>query len=151
MWATSAHIFLTCILKPTANDVPIVSARIRETPYMLYLIFLFPIDIEPDYERPVEHLYMMVTKTLINCEQNLNVISTTCALVRSEKYGCLRYIDLLTWVPNFESILDTTEICSFNLDHGRQQYCAGGISKSCILDWRSASSLNGRWLLWRDR
>lgn len=33
-------------------------------------------------------------------------------------------------VRNFESILDTTEICSFNLDYGRQQYCAGGISKS---------------------
>ncbi|KAK3178947.1 hypothetical protein OEA41_001085 [Lepraria neglecta] len=52
----------------------------RDAIYALLNLSL-PIDIEPDYERPVEHLYMMATKTLINCEQDLNIISTTCALV----------------------------------------------------------------------
>ena len=141
-----AHDLFTCILKPTEVDIhtqPMKHSLVsmvqqcshrlcsdpRDAIYALLNLSL-PIDIEPDYERPVEHLYMMATKTLINCEQNLNIFSTPCALVQSEKYGCLPYIELPTWVPHFESILDTTEICSFYLDYGRQQYCAGGISKS---------------------
>ena len=105
-----------------------LSSDPKDAIYALLNVSL-PIDIEINYERPVDELYIMATKVMINFEQNLNIISTASWLDASEDLGCLPYIGLPTWVPHFESILQPMEIYSYTYEYDKQHFGAGGNMK----------------------
>ena len=97
----------------------------RDRIYALLTLSIPSIEIDPDYLKSVAEVYVETTHAIINRDQNLNILCAAVIMSISRVNNCLPYIDLPSWVPYFESVLDS---CNLNQYGGplNQYHCSGG-------------------------
>ena len=82
----------------------------RDAIYAL-LALSTPVNILPDYALPIADIYSNATKTIIDQEQNLDIICTKVMEPQSEARGAQPSVELPTWVPHFESMIHSCGMC----------------------------------------
>ena len=97
----------------------------RDRIYALLSLSIPSIGVEPDYSKPVAEVYMETTYAIINRDQTLNILCAAVVMSISRVSKCLPYINLPSWVPHFESVLDSYDLNQSG-GHRNQHYCAGG-------------------------
>ena len=87
-----------------------------------------PIGIEPDYKETTVDTFIKSTKKMILQEQSFNVICNTV----DWSYGKVLppYLDLPSWVPHYESVVNTFSIYYYTMNIEKQHFCAGGLLKN---------------------
>lgn len=83
----------------------------RDRIYALLTLSIPSIEIEPDHLKLVAEVYVETTHAIINRDQSLNILCAAVVTSISRVAKCLPYIDLPSWVPHFESVLDS---CNMN-------------------------------------